>query len=142
METAKMFEPFDMSEIEKHRKRYAEETREKYGNSDTYKESQKKTAEYSKEDWAEITKKSADIYLQIANRMENGIKDPEVQKTVARLRNHITKSFYNCNPDILRGLADLYVSDKRFTAYIDKTKPGLAEFLSKAIIVYCDALKK
>lgn len=39
MEKEEMFSAFDMSEIEKHQEKYAEETRQKYGNTDAYKES-------------------------------------------------------------------------------------------------------
>ncbi|MDP3488427.1 MAG: TipAS antibiotic-recognition domain-containing protein [Bacillota bacterium] len=40
-----------------------------------------------------------------------------------------------------RGLGDLYVEDERFTANIDKVKPGLASFLRVVMHFYCDNLK-
>jgi DNA-binding transcriptional MerR regulator len=142
METSKMFEAFDMSEIEKHRELYAGETRAKYGNSDAYKESEKKTARYSQDDWARILKTSGEIYSGIAGRMDQGPEDREVQDAVARLRQHISDSFYDCSPEIFRGLGDLYVSDERFTANIDKVAPGLARFLRDAINFYCNNLRE
>lgn len=42
MNKKEMFKAFDMTEIEKHKEKYAEEAREKYGHTDAYKESMKK----------------------------------------------------------------------------------------------------
>lgn len=140
MDRNEMFEAFDMSEIEKHKEKYAEETRQKYGHTDAYKESTKKTAHYTKEDWAVVMQRGNAIFARIALVMDNGSEDPQVQEAVAQWRQHITDSFYNCTPEIFRGLADLYVEDERFTANIDNTKPGLAKFLRQAMHIYCDRL--
>lgn len=34
------------------------------------------------------------------------------------------------------GLAEMYVSDERFTAYYDKVQSGATEFLRDAIVIY------
>jgi DNA-binding transcriptional MerR regulator len=142
MAKKEMFNAFDMSEIEKHQAKYAEEARQKYGNSDAYKESKRKTSQYSKEDWAKITAEQDENYKRIAAFIDKDPADPEVQKAIEKNRQHITNYFYNCTPEIFRGLGDLYVNDERFTANIDKYKPGLAKFLREAILIYCDNLKK
>jgi len=144
MDNKKMFDAFDMSEIERHKEEYAEETKQKYGSTDAYKESLKKTARYTKEDWAAITKHGNELYARIASFMDSGRSpaDPGVQQIVAQCRQHITDSFYNCTPEIFRGLGDLYVSDVRFTENIDKVRPGLAAYLKEAIEIYCNGLLK
>jgi DNA-binding transcriptional MerR regulator len=131
---------FDMSEIEKHQEKYAEEARRKWGHTDAYKESQKKTAKYSKEDWARLMMRQEEVFATIASLMDRSPDDPEVQQAVAEWRQHISDSFYNCTPEIFRGLGDMYVADERFTANIDKIKPGLAAFLKEAMSIYCDKL--
>lgn len=136
-----MFDGFDMIEIEKHKERYAEETKEKYGSSEAYKESVRRTSKYTKEDWARIYAESEDINRKIMNNMDKGPKDPVVQEGVAKLRQHITDSYYNCTIEIFRGLGDLYVQDERFAKNIDKDKPGYAEFLREAMHYYCDNFK-
>lgn len=141
MNKKEMFDGFDMTEIEKHKEKYAEETKQKYGNSDAYKESQKKTSKYTKEDWAKIMARGGEIDKKLADLMDRGPSDPEVQKLIADKRQHITDSFYNCTPEIFRGLGDLYVQDQRFTENIDKIKPGFAKFLREAMRYYCDNLK-
>lgn len=142
MDKKEMFEAFDMSEIEKHKEKYAEEVKEKYGHTDTYKESQMKTSKYTKEDWAAIKDESDKIMEQIVNFMDNGPEDPKVQEAVNTYRQHITDNYYTCTPEIFRGLGDMYVYDERFTANIDKYKPDLANFLKDAIHIYCDNLEK
>lgn len=141
MDKKEMFEPFDMREIEKHKEKYAEETKKKYGNSEAYKESEKRTAKYTKSDWSNIMSRFDEIYKKIAALMDKGIYDLEVQAAVGEWRQYITDNFYDCTPEIFRGLGQLYVADERFTQNIDKYKSGLAKFLSEAIEVYCDNLK-
>ena len=141
MNKKEMFEGFDMSEIEAHKEKYAEETKQKYGDSGAYKESMKKTSKYTKEDWARINASNERIYGKIVANMDKGIDNPEVQNAVDELRQEITNNFYNCTIEIFRGLGDLYVNDERFTANIDKHKQGLAKFLSEAMHYYCDNIK-
>ena len=59
---------------------------------------------------------------------------------VGEWRQLITDNFYECTPEIFRGLGEMYVNDKRFTVNIDKYKKGLAGFLRAAIEIYCDRL--
>ena len=141
MNKKEMFDGFDMTEIEKHKEKYAEETKQKYGNTDAYKESQKRTSKYTKEDWARIMANGAEIDKKLVALMDRDPSDPEVQDLIAQKRQHITDSFYNCTPEIFRGLGELYVNDERFTANIDKHKEGYAKFLIEAIKVYSDNLK-
>ncbi len=102
MSKKEMFEAFDMTEVEKHKEKYAEEAREKYGHTDAYKESIKKAAGYTKEDWSAITKRGNEIYARNASLMDKAPSDPQVQEEVAQWRQHITDSFYQCTPEILR----------------------------------------
>jgi len=142
MSKKEMFEPFDMSEIEEHRKKYEQETRERYGDSDAYKESQRRTSAYTKEDWQRVQSEMDQIFRQIGEAAEqgNGPGDAEVQQYVGQLRAFITANYYNCTLDIFRGLGDLYVGDERFTANLDRYGDGLASFLRDAMHMYCDRL--
>ncbi|PKM76729.1 MAG: MerR family transcriptional regulator [Firmicutes bacterium HGW-Firmicutes-15] len=142
MNKNEMFDAFDMSEIKKHQEKYAEEARQKYGDTDPYKESQKKTSRYTKEDWAVIMAEQDENYKKIRSLMDKGPADPEVQKAIRDKRQHITDYYYNCTPEIFRGLGEMYVNDPRFTANIDKYGVGLAKFMQEAMQIYCDNLEK
>lgn len=76
----------------------------------------------------------------IAARMDRAPDDPEVQEWIQRYHQHINDRFYTCTAQIFRGLADCYVQDERFTASWEAIKPGMAHFMSEAMIVYCNAL--
>jgi DNA-binding transcriptional MerR regulator len=137
MEKKEMFKGFDMSEIEEHQKKYAQEAREKYG-KEMVEQVEQRTSTYSKEDWATIMSKWDEIYKKIIARMEYGPEDAQVQEAVGELRQLFTDYFYDCTLEIFRGLGDLYVNDERFTKNIDKYQKGLASFLREAMHIYCD----
>ena len=60
-----------------------------------------------------------------------------VQGLVKKLQDFITDNFYNCTNEILSGLGAMYSADERFRKNIDKHGIGNAEYISKAIEVYC-----
>ncbi|MBN2853796.1 MAG: MerR family transcriptional regulator [Clostridia bacterium] len=127
------FKEFDDTAIEK----YKEEAKEKYGKSDAYKQSVKKTSKYTKNDWENINLEAKSIYEAFYNLIGSQVNDVKVQQLVKRWQDHITRYYYDCTREILSGLADLYVSDPRFTKNIDKYGEGLASFMTEAIKEYC-----
>jgi DNA-binding transcriptional MerR regulator len=135
MEGESMFEGFDPS-------RYEEEARERWGDTPEWKESRQRTRRYTREDWAAIRKEAGEITGGIAARMAHGPSDPQVQDLVRRYREHISRSYYDCSAEVFRGLADLYLQDARFTASWERIAPGLARFMSEAMRLYCDGLRK
>ncbi|UFU01308.1 MerR family transcriptional regulator [Radiobacillus kanasensis] len=141
MSVEEMFEPFDMKKIEEHQKKYAEETKQKYGETDAYKESARRAKQYTEDDWRQIKEQNDEIYRALILRIDREPGDSEVQDLIGRYRQSITDNFYECTPEIFRGLGELYVSDERFTKNIDQYKEGLAAFMSKAIRIYCDNLE-
>lgn len=116
---------------------YSKEAEKRWGNTDAYKESISKTTKYSKSDWETINEKAYFINNKLAHCMDKPIDDEEVQKLVQDWQNHITKYYYNCTPDILRGLGEMYISEVRFKKNYDDIRPGLAQFFSDAIKRYC-----
>ncbi|PTX64592.1 DNA-binding transcriptional MerR regulator [Melghirimyces profundicolus] len=141
MDKKKMFTSFSMKEIEEHQKKYSEEAKRRYG-KERVEDVEKKTSRYSEEKWAAIMGRWKDIYERIAARMDRGPEDPEVQQTLEEYRQLITDNFYECTPEIFRGLGDLYVQDERFTRNIDRYGEGMARFLRDAMHVYCDRINR
>jgi DNA-binding transcriptional MerR regulator len=133
------FNEFDYKKIEIHKEKYKKEAEERWGNTDAYKESKVKTSSYGADDWKRIDAESKAIYQKFCENMDNSNdpSSPEVQAIVKQWQNHITKNFYNCTKEILKGLGSMYVDDERFTKNIDSYKPGLAKFMSNAIEAYC-----
>lgn len=132
------FKEFDMTEIEKYKTEYGKEAQERWGHSDAYKQSRKKTAKYTKDDWQRIMGESAEIFGQFYELKDLDVSDSRVQEQVQNWKEYITKYFYDCTDDILLGLSQMYVADERFTKNIDKYGEGVAEFMSNSIKYYCE----
>lgn len=53
-------------------------------------------------------------------------------------RRHLSRWFYDCDYDMHRGLADLYVSDPRYTQPYDEIEPGFSQYVREAILANAD----
>jgi DNA-binding transcriptional MerR regulator len=114
---------------------YADEAQERWGGTDAYAESQRRTSRYSKADWQRFRAESDDWGRRFAGVMDAG--QPATGSAAMDLaeehRQQIGRWFYECSYEIHTGLADMYVADPRFTATYEKIKPGMARFLNEAI---------
>ena len=119
--------------------KYKDETKEKWGETDAYKEYEEKTMNYSKQKWNDIIMGMDHIMKDFAFCMrKNEYPDStEAQNLVKMLQNYITNNFYLCTKEILSGLGQMYIADERFRNNIDKYANGTAAFISQAIEVYC-----
>jgi DNA-binding transcriptional MerR regulator len=125
------FEVFGDKDPEEH----AEEAERRWGGTETYAESQRRTARYTKDDWKRMQAEVAswgERYdaLMAAEERPDGARAMDMAE---EHRQHITKWFYTCTYEIHRGLGDMYVADERFKAFYDSMRPGLAEHLRDAI---------
>ena len=119
---------------------YEYEARERWGNTDAYREHEKKTKNYTKEKWAEVNDGLMSIFFEFAERKNKGFdaKSPEVQSLVVKLQEYITRNYYTCTGEILAGLGQMYVADERFKKTIDQYGEGTAEFAAEAIAFFCN----
>jgi MerR family transcriptional regulator, thiopeptide resistance regulator len=110
--------------------KYEDEARQRWGDSEAYKESARRTKRYTKQDWERIKAEGDQIQRDLVAHLEAGHAptDPAVLEVAERHRAYITRWFYPCSHELHRGLGELYVSDPRFTENIDKLRPGLAAF--------------
>jgi DNA-binding transcriptional MerR regulator len=129
-------EALSAKEIKAHQATYAQEAEQKWGESDAYKESQKRYKSYSDAELEAISKEQGQIYSDLATMMERGVEDDAVQAKVHEAREFITKYWYECSVEMFEGLGQMYIQDARFTKNIDKFGEGLAQFLSDAIDYY------
>ena len=115
------------------------EARERWGNTETYREHEQKTKNYTKEKWTEANDGLMAFFAEFAACKNNGntADSQEAQILVAKLQSHITDSYYDCTTEILSGLGKMYVADERFMKNIDKCGEGTARFAAEAIAVYC-----
>ena len=115
---------------------YADEARERWGETEAYQESMRRTRKYSKQDWARMKEESEAITRSLADAMQAG-KAPdsaEARSLVEQHRLHIDRWFYPCSREFHVNLGEMYVSDARFTETYDRVRPGLARFIRDAIV--------
>ena len=121
---------------------YANEARQRWGDTDAYRRYEQKTKNYSKEKWAEANDGMMAIFVEFAALKNSGATadSDEAQSLVAKLQAHITENYYTCTDEILAGLGKMYVADERFNKNIDKYGKGTAEFAAHAIAAYINKI--
>lgn len=118
-------------------KQYQEEVKERWGDTDAYKQSMAKVGKMTRAEMDMLKADGEAFTRTLAEAMGKDVRSDEVQALVAQHQAGIN-FFYECGTKTYRGLGQMYVDDPRFTAYYDKFRPGLAAWLRDAIVVYCD----
>jgi DNA-binding transcriptional MerR regulator len=114
---------------------YDAEVEERWGETEAYAESRRRTSSYTKDDWLRIKEEGADVERRFAEALRSGAAaDSEQAMDVAEEhRQHISRWFYDCPPEMHAGLGRMYVEDERFTAHYEEIAPGLAQYVSTAV---------
>jgi MerR family transcriptional regulator, thiopeptide resistance regulator len=122
---------------------YADEARERWGDTDAFRESARRTKSYDKQDWRAIKAESEQITLAFAAAQASGAApDSAAAMDVAeRHRLLMSRWFYDCPPEAHRRLGDMYVADERFAATYERVAPGLAGYISHAIDANADGAR-
>lgn len=136
MKGENIMKAFDNTELES----YKAEARERWGNTDAYREHARKTKDYSKDQLSRLAADMDGIFGEFALCMKSGgaPEGQEARELVKKLQDHITENYYTCTKPILSGLGQMYVSDERFQNNIDRHADGTAAFVSDAIARYCE----
>lgn len=118
---------FDSSEFEA-------EAKERWGQTDEYRESSRRTKNYTTEDWARINEEGSAIDLAIAALMDEGVsaEDPRAMDAVDRAREFIDRWFYPCSREMHAGLGQMYISDSRFAERYEIIRFGMAQYMADA----------
>jgi DNA-binding transcriptional MerR regulator len=111
------------------------EVEERWGETEAYAQSNRKTAAYSKADWLRIKAEGEDVERQFAEALRSGVAadSPQAMDIAEEHRQQISRNFYDCPPEMHAGLGQMYVEDERFTAHYEQRAPGLAQYVSTAV---------
>jgi MerR family transcriptional regulator, thiopeptide resistance regulator len=114
---------------------HAAEAQERWGDTDAWRESQRRAAAYTKNDWQEIKAAGDELLADLAEAKRIGIEpgSPRANELARRHRAGIER-FYQCSPDMHVGIAEMYLTDERFTHYYDSTAPGLAQYVRDIVV--------
>ena len=115
---------------------YENEVRERWGDTDAFKQSQAKTAKYSKADFqeAKVDQEAATELFVYAFGNSLPLNSEKTQEAVKAHRDAITKWFYDCSVDMQKQLAVMYIADPRFKEYYDGRVRGLSQYVHDAIM--------
>lgn len=110
------------------------EVRARWGETESYRESARRTRAYTKEDWAAIKAEDEQLLSELSEALAKGLGPTEeaVLALAERHRLHIDRWFYPCSPAMHAGLGQMYLADTRFTAHYEAVRPGLAAFVAAA----------
>jgi len=115
---------------------YEDEVKQRWGGTDAYRESARRTKRYTKQDWLVIKAEGEPIVAGLADTFRAGTPpdEPEVMDLADAHRLQIDKWFYPCSRQMHAGLGEMYVADPRFTAYWDQFAAGLAAYVRDAFV--------
>lgn len=128
-EMFEVFGDFDPTE-------YEDEVKERWGESEAYKESARRTSRYTKADWERFKAESEAIGAEAVRLMDEGVapEDPRAMDVVEKARLQIDQWFYPCSREMHCNLAEMYIADPRFTATYEKMREGMAQWWHDAIL--------
>jgi MerR family transcriptional regulator, thiopeptide resistance regulator len=130
------FEVFGTDNLGEH----AEEARQRWGDTDAWKQSQRRTASYAKDDWIQIKSEADENIREFAAALQAG--EPAAGTLAMDLaeahRQHLVRWFYDCEYNMHRGLAEMYIADPRYSASYDDIAPGFSQYVHDAILANAD----
>ena len=123
----KIFDGFD-------HEKYEDEAKQRWGNTDAWKISSQRVKSYTEADWKLIKDEQAAIYADLLVLLKSGAApdDARAMDIAERARLSIDRWFYPCSAQMNAGLADMWETDPRFEANIDKHGAGLTKFMAAA----------
>ena len=118
--------------------KYSFEAKEKWENTEEYKEFERKNKDRTKQEFEKINEKLMNVFIELGKMKTVSVQDKKVQDKIQNLKDFITDNYYKCSNEILYSLGQMYVNDERFKYNIDSAAgEGTAEFISQAIVEYC-----
>ena len=128
------FTAFDTKQIEE----YTAQAKESWGDTDAFKEYEKKSKGRTAEDNVNMAKDMMKLFTEFGGMKDLDPESETVQKQVKKLQDFITENYYTCTNEILSGLGKAYSAGGEMTENIDKAGgEGTGAFADKAIQIYC-----
>ena len=124
------FQAFDTQKIDA----YTKEAKERWGDSDAYREFEQKTKGYSKEKIQGLGVELMALFAEFGAMRDKAPEASEVKAQVKKLQDFITAHYYTCSNQILAGLGEMYAAGGDMTDNIDAVGgTGTAAFAAEAI---------
>ncbi|GGD84398.1 MerR family transcriptional regulator [Paenibacillus nasutitermitis] len=136
MTNQQKFEGFKQQLVNDNEKQYGEEIRQKFGD-DAMDQSNRKLMGMTQEQYDEVTRLEGEVKAALAEAFKDGDPASESAQKAADLHKQwLSYHSSQYSKEAHAGIAQMYVDDERFKAYYDAEKPGTAEFLRDAVLIY------
>ena len=117
---------------------YSAQAETLYGKTEAWQEYRQKAKGRSKEEEQALGDGILELFTKLGTMKAQSPDSPEVQSWVQQLQAYITEHFYNCTPQILQGLGEMYAGGGSMTENIDAAGgKGTGEFAREAIRIFC-----
>lgn len=119
---------------------YEDEVKERWGDTDAYAESARRTKRYSKDDWARYKAEAEANGARLVELYDAGVEptDEAAMDAAEEARLLIDKWFYPLPRENHVFLGEMYLADPRFKANYENMREGLAEWFVAAIKANAD----
>jgi MerR family transcriptional regulator, thiopeptide resistance regulator len=119
---------------------HAGEAEERWGDTQAWAESARRTGGYGADDWRRIRADQADADAAMLAAMRSGLPatSAEAMDAAEAARQVVDRWFYPCDHAMHRALAEMYVADPRFTATYEERAAGLAGYTRDAVHANAD----
>ncbi|MFZ9442091.1 MAG: TipAS antibiotic-recognition domain-containing protein [Candidatus Nanopelagicaceae bacterium] len=116
--------------------KYEKEARERWGDTEAYRESERRTSKYTQKDFAAAKKDQEAATEMFVQAFGNSlpVRSEQTQNAVRAHREAITKWFYPCSVEMQKNLALMYLEDPRFKEYYEGRVRGLAQYVHDSIM--------
>ena len=136
------FAPFSDTKVLELKEKYRSEVLERWGDTHSFKEYEaaflSQPEKGQRNQFERFLSVSKDTFEKLARFQNQSPACQEVQQIVKEWQQYISEFFYKCDNQMLRYLGQLYISDERFSNYINGFSSGnLASFFSEAINIFC-----
>lgn len=127
-----------------HEQEWAAESEQRWGDTDAYRESTRRTAQYTKADWervkAEMTAvEDRFVALMAAGEPADGAAAGAVAEEARQVNG---RWFYEMSGEMQAGLGRMFVDDPRFAAQYERRAEGLAGYVSAAYVANGERLQR
>ena len=118
---------------------YLAEAKERWGSTSAYQEFEQKTSACSDHAEQALAEGMDQIFAGFARCMLAGAAPDSAasQALVRQLQDYISANYYTCTKEILSCLGQMYTTDPRFQANIDRHAAGTADYAGRSICIYC-----
>ena len=114
---------------------YQAEAQQRWGDTDKWAQSQQRTKDMTPAQWAEVKAETEGFESDLGAAVRAGESvDGDAAAALAERHRASIARFYDCDHEFQVCLAQMYLSDPRFTAHYEDIEPGTAQWLHDAIV--------